>query len=302
MRGSSKERMALPAECPGFSAEKMTIFASALRKRQSCQEPTLEIPISQACTYGQFLSPIYSRWCKSINETPCTHRKQWEFVYILQVLSYHGFLKPGFRGLGFGVGQEPLPAYFASNGINVTATDMAAEDTVEAGWAATGQHADSLNALNTRGICDPELFLKRVHFETVDMNRIPEHLRGFDFTWSSCCFEHLGSIKAGLDFVRNSLETLRPGGVAVHTTEFNCSSNWHTVEKKHLVLFRRKDLEGLIKDLRSCGHEVTATFHLGYTELDKHVDMPPYRNDKHLKLKISEYTATSFGLTVVKKR
>ena len=73
-----------------------------------------------------------------------------------------------------------------------TATDMEREVAKTAGWVGTGQHADSLEALNSRGICEKALFQNHVRLETVDMNHIPGRLRGFDFTWSSCCFEHLG--------------------------------------------------------------------------------------------------------------
>ena len=52
------------------------------------------------------------------------------------------------------------------------------------------------------------------------MNHLPDDLRGFDFTWSSCALEHLGTLAAGADFVVAQMDCLRPGGVAVHTTEF----------------------------------------------------------------------------------
>ncbi len=266
---------------------------------QQSAKPSLETPISQPCTEAQFRSPLYADWCEKIGEHPCFHRKQWEFVYILQVLSHNGFLKPGFRGLGFGVGQEPLPAYFASLGIDVTATDMAPEKARAAGWGETNQHADSLNTLNARRLCDPDLFRKHARFETVDMNNIPSHLRGFDFTWSSCCFEHLGSIKAGLAFVRNSLGTLRPGGIAVHTSELNCSSNWLTISSGATVLFRKRDYLRLMRDLGK-GGTTEHTFALGDGELDQYVDIPPYKQEPHLKLKIGRYVSTSYGVTVIK--
>ena len=34
--------------------------------------------------------------------------------------------------------------------------------------------------------------------------------------------------------------------------------------------------------------------------LDKYVDIPPYTQDKHLKLKLGEYTTTSIGLIIKK--
>ena len=37
----------------------------------------------------------------------------------------------------------------------------------------------------------------------------------FDFVWSACAFEHLGSILNGLEFVVNSVKCLKPGGVVL---------------------------------------------------------------------------------------
>ncbi len=38
---------------------------------------------------------------------------------------------------------------------------------------------------------------QRVQYRYVDMSEIPDDLTGFDFTWSSCAFEHLGDLAAG---------------------------------------------------------------------------------------------------------
>jgi hypothetical protein len=115
-------------------------------------EPSLERPISQACTYKQFVSPIYSMWCQQFGETPRLHRKQWEFCYILQALAVHGMLGPRQRGLGYGVGTEPLPAVMAARGCAVVVTDCDYEQAKAAGWVTTDQHA--IGAVNDRGICD----------------------------------------------------------------------------------------------------------------------------------------------------
>lgn len=264
-------------------------------------EPTLEEPVCQPCTYDQVQSPLYARWCAALRETPRPHRKQWEFVYILQALSHHGFLEPGFRGLGFGVGTEPLSAFFAAQGLDVVATDMASWKAVFTGWRGVDQHAHSLDRLNDRNLCDPDSFARRVRFRTVDMKKIPADLRNFDFTWSACALEHLGSIPASLRFVMESLETLRPGGIAVHTTELNCKSNDATVTRGATVLLRRRDFERLFADLRAAGHTFSYTFHLGNTEMDRYVDVPPYSSDRHLRLKIKQFTTTSYGLIIRKK-
>lgn len=262
--------------------------------------PSLANPVSQACTQAQFDTPIYHYWCREIREAPRYHRKQWEFCYILQALAVNGAIAPERRGIGFGVGTEPLTAVLAARGCRILATDLDPGEAEKAGWVATNQHASRIAQLNTRGICDPAVFPENVTFRFLDMNRIPPELGDFDFTWSACCLEHLGSIGHGLAFIENTVALLRPGGIAVHTTEFNCSSNDHTIERGGTVLFRRRDIEALCARLSAAGHEVTLNFNLGDQPLDKHVDVPPYSADDHLKLQIAQYASTSFGLAIRK--
>lgn len=264
-------------------------------------EPSLWAPVSQACTQGQLEEPHYAYWCQQIREAPRLHRKQWEFCYILQALKVHEMLKPGKRALGFGVGLEPLAAVFADNGVSVLATDLEPEEATQAGWTKTAQHARNKASLNERGICDPETFDKLIDFRFMDMNAIDEDLAGqFDFVWSACAFEHLGSIMHGLEFVVNSVKCLKPGGVAVHTTEFNCSSDDETLDHAGTVLFRKRDFLLLQRRLKLMGAEMEFNFNLGQQPLDVHLDTPPFRDDAHLKLQIQRWAATSFGLIVRK--
>ena len=256
--------------------------------------------VSQLCTASQMKSDTYQFWCASIKETPKFHRKQWEFVYILQALDERGMLSPGKKGLGFGVGMEPLPAVMATYGVSVLATDLEIEGAKEKGWVDSNQHSYKVEQLNNKNICPKEKFLSLVQHQFVDMNNIPNNLKNYDFTWSSCAFEHLGSIEKGVEFVINSLKTLKPGGVAVHTTEFNVSSNEVTVDNEGTVLFRKKDIEKLVDRLRKMGYEIFVNYNTGNDDLDKYIDVAPYKNNNHLKLKIGEFTTTSIGLIIYK--
>mgnify|MGYP005869253905 CR=1 FL=1 len=132
-------------------------------------------------------------------------------------------LAPGRRALGFAVGREWLPAFFAGLGIEVLATDLDPEDARARAWIETGQHAPAGDKLFQPHLVGEEAFARLVRHRAVDMNAIPEDLkRGrFDFLWSVCSLEHLGSLERGEDFVVEAMRCLRPGGVAVHTTEFN---------------------------------------------------------------------------------
>jgi SAM-dependent methyltransferase len=262
--------------------------------------PSLTHPVSQACTHSQMEEPSYLHWCTQILEDPKTHRKQWEFCYILQALARGGMIAPGLRGLGFGVGGEPLTALFASRGVSILATDLEPEEAAASGWVDTAQHARNKDSLNDRSICTGPEFERLVDFEFMDMNAIPENVRGFDFCWSACALEHLGSIENGLRFVENSLACLKPGGLAVHTTEFNCGSDDDTLDDTSTVLFRRRDFIALGKKLQRNGHHVQMNFNLGDRPLDKHVDVPPYGWQDHLKLQIDRWVTTSFGLIIRK--
>jgi len=229
------------------------------------------------------------------------HRKQWEFCYILQALARHGAIAPGLRGLGFGVGEEPLAALFAKAGMTVTATDLNQDQAEKLGWVDTAQHAAGKAAMNNRNLCDQAVFEAAVDFRFMDMNHIDADLAGqFDFCWSACALEHLGTIRNGLQFIINSVECLRPGGVAVHTTEFNCSSNDATLDKASTVLFRRRDFVALKRKLEAKGCSVSFNFAQGDQPLDQHIDMPPYSVDNHLKLQIAQWVSTSFGIVVRK--
>src|SRR5262245_57515250 len=226
---------------------------------------------SRMCTEAELTSAPFKRWQhEMLPAFPAVHlcddqgkvylhRKVWEWCYIAQALEERGLLRQGSRGMGFAVGREPLAAAFASRGCEIVATDLQAAraDT----WIATNQHA-SRGSLNEAGLCDATDFERRVSFLFVDMNAVPAELEqsAFDFVWSSCSIEHLGSLDDARRFVLGAMRCLKPGGVAVHTTEYNVSSNAETIVEGSTVLFRRADIESLARNLRANGHEIEVDF------------------------------------------
>jgi len=273
-----------------------------LKKHVVRKRATLERPVSQMCTAYQMAEPIYADWCRRMGDPVARHRKQWEFVFILRTLEHQGMLRPEARGLGFGVGIEPLASIFAAAGCQVTATDLAADDDRARAWNDTYQLGANLGQIYKPNLCGEKEFYERVSYRAVDMNAIPADLVDFDFTWSSCAFEHLGSIDAGLNFFANTMKCLKPGGISVHTTELNLSSNTVTLDRNDTVIFRRRDFEALAERLIAEGHEVIPmNFDSGDSELDRMIDLPPYSNDPHLKLQLMRWVTTSFGLVVRKK-
>jgi SAM-dependent methyltransferase len=263
-------------------------------------EPKMTNVVSQLVTQSQLESEAFKRWCYEIKETPRYHRKQWEYAYVLQGLYENDLLRPGTLGLGFGVGKEPLPAVMAKYGCKVIATDMDIASAKKAGWVETNQYSTSKNDLNKRGICDVDKFNKLVSFQIADMNNIPARLKSmrFDFIWSCCAVDHLGSIELGIKFIKETVKLLKPGGISIHTTEYNVLSNDDTLDNQGTVLFRRKDIELLVNDLRLEGYHIYFNPHTGNGYIDKHIDIPPYADNNHLKLLIGKYVSTSIGLLI----
>jgi SAM-dependent methyltransferase len=254
---------------------------------------------STICHQLHFSLDQYRFWVRALKERPKYLRKQWEFVYISQVLHERGMLAPGRRGLGFGVGREPLPALFASFGAEIVASDQSLEGAVHAGWVRSMEHSADLTALNDRGICTDRMFSELVSFAEVDMNAIdPKFHQQFDFCWSACSLEHLGSLEHGANFIKNSMRVLKPGGVAVHTTEFNLSSNDATLETPGLSLYRRRDIDRLLSELAAAGHAPSPVdYSLGEGYAETVVDLPPFgRGEPHIRLQLADFDCTSIGI------
>ena len=268
---------------------------------------------SSVCRYEDFLSPWYREWAARLDLPPVTpdsekagfivHRKHWEFCIIAEALRERGLLEAGRTGCGFAVGRELLPSAFAAMGVQILATDQPPEGAADV-WTTTGQHATSLESAYWPGLINREDFDARVRFRHVDMRDLqlpwPEK---FDFLWSSCAIEHLGSLEAGWNFVLQSMALVKPGGLAVHTTEFNVTSNDETLELAESVVYRRRDIEELDQRLRAiaCGLS-RCDFFAGDDTHDVIFDhIPYYQNDRpHVKALIGGHVATSFLLIIRK--
>jgi len=259
--------------------------------------------ISELCKAKDWQADWFKRWLNELREPARFHRKQWEFIYVMQSLWERGCIQKGKKGLAFAVGSEPLPSIFANYECEILATDIFPEQGKEKGWTTGDQLCFGIESLNKRGLCSDEVLKKYVQYRAVDMNNIPAGLTGFDFNWSSCSFEHLGTIDKGIAFLKNQLNTLKPGGWAVHTTEFNVSSNEQTLDNCDTVIFRMKDIEKLVAKLRNLGHRVeTVDYSLGGLPEDFDIDVHPHSQDVHLRLQLNEFVVTSIGLIIQKRK
>lgn len=290
-------------ECTPKSQSSTRLPVRRGRQLSVSEQPCFEAPDSQLVSEAQIQSPRFEYWRRAFRMKPGLNRKLWEYLYIVNSIDYYVGLGEGVRILGFGVGRERTPAVLAARGCLVTATDYD-----EAGeWAARSVEdllhpldSDTDPELATQEICDPEVFRSNVSFRNVDMNNIPSDLRGYDCLWSCGSLEHIGGLNMGLEFIENSLDCLRPRGIAVHTTEFNLSSNEHTIDTPELSFYRRRDIEALASRLQANGHDIVLNFTRGNSPVDNHVDKAPYDYQLTMNALHCNFLITSIGLIIQK--
>lgn len=265
---------------------------------------------SRLCRQADIEHPWLRHWCGRLRMAPMYHRKVWEDCFVLQALWEAEMLASGKRGLGFAVGREWLPAFFAGLGIEVVATDLDPADARAREWIDSGQHADAPDPLFQPHLVDRDGFARLVRYRAVDMAAIPEDLQqgAFDFLWSVCSLEHLGSLERGEAFVLSAMRCLKPGGIAVHTTEYNLDAAGGTLETGPTVLYQRRHLDRLAARLAAAGHEMLPLDNPPAAGvLDRFVDLPPFPHEAspfdaldapHLRLALDGYPVTSVGIVV----
>lgn len=234
--------------------------------------------------YEDIITKDYKIFCNEINEESRFHRKQWEFFVISREILKHFNTIEGKNGLGFAVGQEILLEYFVKKGAKIIGTDLDINNANASDWKNTNQH---LSNFNLRGIVDKNIFDNSFTMDYVDMNNIPKKYLNskFDFIWSSCALEHLGSIKNGLDFIKNSLGCLKSGGIAVHTTEYNLLSETEHCDHKYSSIYSKHDLLTLKNELELLGYKVLPiNFNRENNPINNYVDTPNYCDGKSVKL------------------
>ncbi len=257
-------------------------------------QPSFARPDSQLVTASQIYEDSFAPWSAYFRHEPEMDRKVWEYAYILQAVSAYADLGEKSRGLCFGSGKELLPAIFAKRGCSIVATDFVPEVS-DKGWETR-----AVDDLFHPGYIDRETFDHRVSFRNMDMNAIDPDLKDFDFLWSTGSLEHIGGYDKGLQFVENAMACLRPGGIAVHTTEFTISSETKGRDHPDLSFYCRQDIEALAMRLLNAGHLIVLNFDRGDTPADMHVDVAPYHSGQTLAAHFQTHVITSIGLIIQK--
>jgi Methyltransferase domain len=259
-------------------------------------KPSFDHPVSQFVSAEQIFSLRFDGWRRVFGWPAGLNRKVWESLYIINALDHYVGLRSGTRALGFGVGRERLVTLLAGLGCEVVATDYFEK---REQWPTMAKKVEDF--LDPK-VCSEASFRSRVAFRNVDMNHIPPDLRDFDCLWSHSALEHIGGLQNGLDFIEAAMDCLRPGGIAVHTTEFNLVSNEMTYETPHMSFYRRHDIEALAERLLAKGHQIVLNFTRGDTPGDLHINPNPTQNwGFSINWQAGIYVITSIGLIVQKR-
>jgi SAM-dependent methyltransferase len=251
--------------------------------------------MSGFCKMSDFYK--YQKYCKTLFEVTKYNRKSWEYLFALEAFSTGKRAKPGGRALGFGVGVEIVPSVLAALGVEVVATDQAES----AGWELNREYLTTKADLHHSRFVSAEQFDKLVSVERVDMRAIPPHLmRGeFDYVWSLGSLEHLGSLDASNEFIFDSLKCLKPGGRAIHTTEFAIFP-YAAITAGPTIFYNYESLPSIIMRLTERGYRCELDWDMGSLPMDYWVDFPPYDLKYHLKLWYNGIVCTSVALVIDK--
>ena len=227
------------------------------------------------------------------------------------VCGKEGCSSPARQGWDLRLEWSLCPAFLTSCGAQITATDLSPDDERSRGWTSTGQHASNIEALWKPQIVTRKKFFENCSFEFVDMTMIPSKFdEQFDFCWSVCAFEHLGTLQKGLEFVLQATRTLKPGGFAVHTTEYNVADG-ETIDNWPTVLYQKKHFATLKTMIEDAGCIlVDIDFDVGHELFDCYVDVPPFPHQDarglavpqapQLKISVDGFPTTSIAIVVKK--
>jgi SAM-dependent methyltransferase len=175
----------------------------------------LDVPVNKVCRMSDADN---ESWCRGFDDLGFPpgrdrfHRKIWEFNQTLYGLRRLRRLAPEAHAIGIGCGHEELMYFLANRIARVVATDV-----YEGAFLGGEGDADVLE--------HPEKYApfpyRQPHLEVRRMNglSLDAPASTFDFTFCLSSIEHFGSLADKLQALREMFRVLKPGGVAVVTTE-----------------------------------------------------------------------------------
>ncbi|NJR66195.1 MAG: methyltransferase domain-containing protein [Leptolyngbyaceae cyanobacterium CRU_2_3] len=143
---------------------------------------------------------------------PGRNRKIWEYIQVYNGLNHLGLLNGKTHALGLGVGTEPLIYAFTNVCQKVVATDLYNSQN----WSTASLPTDAVYQAN----CFP-YERDRLIVQHMDMTHVEYPDESFDFIWSCCSIEHVGTFEELHRVYQEIHRVLKPGGIAALTTEYN---------------------------------------------------------------------------------
>lgn len=174
-----------------------------------------EVPLNKVCRVGDAGNSLWRRSYADLgfaDDRQVFHRKVWEFNQALYGLRRLRRLAPQATALGIGCGHEELMYFFANRIARVIATDL-----YEGSWIGGESDADVL--------AHPAKYApfkyREDHLEVRRMDglALDAETGTFDFVFCLSSIEHFGQLQDKLQALREMFRVLKPGGVAVLTTE-----------------------------------------------------------------------------------
>ena len=199
--------------------------------------------LSKICdTADWFDNEFNSIVINELKEQPRLHRKQWEFAMIFLALRKLGFLEADKTGLSMGGGTERVLYSIAKHVKKLFVTDLYDENT---SWdCARTLNPDDLIKNNMPS----EITTNNITALKMDMRSLDFEDNTFDFCYSSCAFEHIGSFDDFGQHLDEVYRCLKPEGVYVFTTELQLGNT--TIQDKNNYIFSPGILQIIIENAK----------------------------------------------------
>ena len=212
------ERTRTPIQAAGD--DNRALGVAVRRLRLSGTSRPVDLALSSVCNPQHWQHPLWRECLDALAfrapfgviAPEVQHRKVWEWVHGVAGLARLGCIRPAARALGVAAGHEPVIYWLANRVAGVYATDL-----------YDGRFAD--NEATPDVLRDPGQYApypyprERVHFLPMSGTHACFADETFDFVFSFCSIEHFGSRQNSLRSLQEMARVLRPGGVAVVSTE-----------------------------------------------------------------------------------